>query len=147
MALQQYLGKCYGITGVSISTFLALASYGTALVNPATSFVCMFGSLGSVIGFSMTSPTYENDKNGFLVAKNSGLRQGLYCSFVGLSGLGMSPYFAAMSASCPGVVPASVIITAGICGGASLYSYMKPPGALDHWKGPLYGSLIGIIGL
>ena len=52
-----------------------------------------------------------------------------------------------MSAACPGVVPASVIITSGICAGASLYSYMKPPGALDHWKGPLYGSLLSIIGL
>lgn len=74
VALQQYLAKCYGITGASIGAFLATASYGSMLINPATSYLFMFGSLGSVIGFGMTSPTYEYDKNGFLVAKNSTMR-------------------------------------------------------------------------
>jgi len=95
--------------------------------------LCTYSGLGSLIpliGFCFSQPKYVENENGEIECHNSLLRQSLFSSFIGLSAIGFSPFLMTMSASCPGVLPASVLITTAICAGSSLYSYYRPSGSL-----------------
>lgn len=47
-----------------------------------------------------------------------------------MMGVGISPFFLAMTTGMPGLLPTSVLMTTGVCGGASLFAYYRPSGSL-----------------
>lgn len=78
---------------------------------------------------------------------DSPLRKGLFWSSIGMMGVGVSPFMLAMTVGQPGLLPAAVMVTTGVCAGASLYAYSRPADSLLFLKGPLIGCLFSMIGL
>jgi FtsH-binding integral membrane protein len=75
------------------------------------------------------------------------MRLACFWSAIGLMGVGVSPFMMAMTAGQPGLLPAAVLMTSGVCAGASLYAYARPSDSLLYMKGPLMGALMATIGL
>lgn len=156
LGLQKHLNKVYKTTTLSFGGALGIsylcAASKFALLHPG---FCMaaggIGSLLSVIAFNFTR--YENkmvhDQQGnkFLTSVNSPARKFLYGSFVGCTGLMMSPVLAHYCMLNPLIIPTALGITAGICSGASLYAYVKPKGSLLWLGGPLMGCLLSLVGV
>ena len=95
----------------------------------------------------MSQPSYVRDEKDEVQCINSGFRTSMFWSSIVMMGAGVSPMFAYLCAGQPWLLPTSVLLTSGVCAGASLYAYMKPADSLLYLKGPLLGSLLGVIGL
>lgn len=113
---------------------------------PGTQMLAL-GALLPLIGFGMTSPSFEKDHRGHMQCIDSPLRQGLFWSSIGMMGVGVSPFMLAMTMGQPGLLPAAVMVTTGVCAGASFYAYSRPADSLLYLKGPLVGCLFSMIGL
>jgi FtsH-binding integral membrane protein len=88
------------------------------------------------------------DKNGTAVdMEDPPARVASFWTIVGGMGLSVAPFASMIHDISPTILPAATLITLGVMGGASLYAYNTPSKALSPWKGPLYGSLLGIVGV
>lgn len=107
-------------------------------------------TLSGLLGTYYTKPTYIQERiNGenHIRTSNSPFRIGLYT--IGMAGLGLSSskLFAYASIVNPSILPLSIALTSAIFGGASLYAYTRPKGALLSWGSSLYGAVLGLVGL
>lgn len=149
LALKTFLNKCYTYTGVSVGGFLALSQVsimtGVAAM-PMTSCLTL-AAFAPLIGMSFIQPTFSQDQYGHMQLDNNNKRSACFWSFIGLTGVGISPFMMAMTMGQPTLLPAALMVTTGICAGASLYAYSRPSDSLLYLKGPLFGSLLAMIGL
>lgn len=149
LALKNFLNKCYMYTGASVGGFLTISqvSIMTGVAHtPAVAFLSL-GALVPLIGMSYIQPTFSRDHNGHMQCHNTPARLACFWSSVGMMGVGISPYMMAMTMGQPGLLPAAVLVTTGVCAGASLFAYSRPSDSLLYLKGPLFGCLLSMIGL
>ena len=150
--LQDYLHKIYGTTALSVAAALGVSKLsiasGFALTNPMGAvFGGLILSIGGIVGFSFSKTNIYYNKEGLPQVENTPLRKLLYGSAITGSGLSISPFIFQMSVVNPLIIPGAVLLTSGVCAGASLFALMKPKGSLLRLGGPLLGGCISLIGI
>jgi FtsH-binding integral membrane protein len=162
--LSDFLRQTYTFTGAGIAGSLGIATILSNLSNVESAMFPLFiggfaCAIGGGIGIS-TSKYTIHEKRFVNHSKNDHLNNGLipsYCystnsrsrllSFGALS-VGMGMTLAPLVAIVPAyVLPASFVITSSIFAGSSAYAYWRPQGSILKYQAPLFGGLIGLVGM
>jgi len=151
--LKKFMSRVFLRSGAGVASTL-----GVALAVPFTStnVWMLFGTgtvmaFGSIFAVGGLKPCFETTKNGHHQSTNPIGRE---IAFGGLTvgmGLTMAPFVSMIQSVDPIVLPASLIMTAGIFGGSAFVA-LKSSVDFARWKGPLMvglGCLIGtqLVGL
>ena len=151
--LSRFVRKTYlkvGLGSAASLVMMQVAPMVPAVMEHPLAF-CLGGlaiSLGGIWGMHTNKGKIIMDKSGNAVDMDDPPeREASFWAIVGGMGLSVAPFASMMHDISPAILPAATVITLGVMGGASLYAYNTPPQALSPWKGPLYGSLIGIVGI
>lgn len=81
----------------------------------------------------------------FAPPANMKLKTGLLITFGLLEGMAIAPLV--LMSSMKGVLLTSLVLTGAIFGGFSAAAYLAPRASMVAWQGPLFGGLIGLMGL
>lgn len=151
--LKKFMSRVFLRSGAGVASTL-----GVALAVPLTStnVWMLFGTgtvmaFGSIFAVGGLKPCFETSKNGHHQSTNPIGRE---IAFGGLTvgmGLTMAPFVSLIQSVDPIVLPASLLMTAGIFGGSAFVA-LKSSVDFARWKGPLMvglGCLIGtqLVGL
>jgi FtsH-binding integral membrane protein len=149
--------RVYNTTGLSIGGALLAAALGTAMpfcaIHPvATSIGGMLASLACFIGVQFTTPNTITEyipgtSTPIYKTQNPLHRILMYSLGIATLGISTSPLFSFILATNPSIITASLGLTMGIFGGASLMAYRLPANKVLGYGRILMGSLIGLIGI
>lgn len=81
----------------------------------------------------------------FAPPANPNLKLGLFFAFAVLEGMGLAPLI--LFTSMKGVLVTSLVLTFAVFAGFSSAAFLAPRASLVAWQGPLYGMLLGLVGI
>ncbi|EPY29136.1 hypothetical protein STCU_04707 [Strigomonas culicis] len=93
----------------------------------------MFGAFVPLLWLSFAPPA------------NPTLRLALFFAFTTLEGMGLAPLI--LMTSMKGVLATSLLLTGAVFCGFSAAAYLAPRASMVAWQGPLFGALIGLVGI
>jgi FtsH-binding integral membrane protein len=143
--LKNFLSRVYLRSGGGVASTLAVA-----LAAPNVNALALFGTgavmaFGSIFAIGAMKPDFNTTKDGHHTSTNP---LGREVAFYGLTtglGLSLAPMVSTIQSIDPVILPASVLLSAGIFGG-SAYVALKSSVDFSTWKGPLMVGLGCLIG-
>lgn len=145
--LSRFITKTYAYTGGSIAASLIgmQVMAPMAVVAPVPFFVSgIVGGIGGAValGYTKYEKKYNEEEGHYTV--NSTARKIAFWSIVAGMSACTAPMVGMVS---PGVLPLATGLSIATMGGASLFAYMRPSGSLLKYQAPLFGGLVGLIGV
>jgi len=136
-------GVTVGMAALAPHVDLVMQYPGTCLVGGV---ITALGSIG-VMCYEKCKSKVVTDQQGTLDMEDTMLRKASFWGLVLGEGLTIAPFASVIHEIDPGILPTAALITTGVMAGASLYAYRTPPDQLTLWGTPLYGSLLGLLGV
>lgn len=130
-----HLRKVYATlasTSLIAGASCTLGIYGGMSIGMVPS---LLGSLGLILGIGFTPREYTT------------ARLGMLYGFAVLQGLSLTPFLAHTAAMYPSVIPAALLATGGVFTGFTALSLVSRSRSMLSLGGPLFGCLLGMIGL
>jgi len=133
--VRQHLLRVYSALGLTcaMAGLGSLLMIATPIGHAISPGLIMIASFVPLLWLSFAPPS------------NPAVKTALLLSFGLLAGMSIAPLV--LMSSMKGVLLTSLMLTAAIFGGFSASAYLAPRGSMVAWQGPLFGGLLGLMGL
>ncbi|EPY43841.1 hypothetical protein AGDE_00080 [Angomonas deanei] len=133
--VRRHLGQVYGLLtlGVISAGLGATLMIATPLCKVIPPLVPMIGGFIPLLWLSFAPPANPN------------LKLALFFAFTTIEGMALAPLI--LMTSMKGVLVTSLLLTGAIFCGFSAAAYLAPRASMVAWQGPLFGALIGLVGI
>lgn len=133
--VRDHLFRVYSLVGGTVLAACvgSLLMIATPLAHAIPYWLPMVGGFVPLLWLSFAPPA------------NMMLKTGLLLTFGLLEGMAIAPLV--LMSSLKGVLLTSLMLTGAIFGGFSAAAYLAPRASMVAWQGPLFGGLMGLMGL